>query len=101
MHFVVDRVRTVNDRKQCSNLLFLFFMFDILDVIRLSMTRQNLFMNTQKLSWKSAVEIASLIREFNISRADRRRQNFSSGKNYLLPGHLPRLIVRSTRIKTY
>ena len=51
VHFVVDRIRTVNDRKQCSNLLFLLFMFDILDVIRLSMTRQNLFMNTQKLSW--------------------------------------------------
>ena len=29
----------------------------------------------------------------NLSRADRRRENFSSGKNYLLPGHLPRLIV--------
>ena len=34
----------------------------------------------------------------NISRADRRRENFSSGKNYLLPGHLPRVTVRSTRI---
>ena len=75
VHFVVDRIRTVSDRKQCSNLLFLLFMSDILDVIRLSMTRQNLFMNTRKLSWKSAEEIA-------------------------LPGHLPRLIVRSTRIKT-
>ena len=64
VHFVVDRVRTVSDRKQCSNLLFLLFMFDILVVIRLSMTRQNLFMNTRKLSWKSAEEIASLIREF-------------------------------------
>ena len=32
VHFVVYRVRTVSDRKQCSNLLFLLSMFDILDV---------------------------------------------------------------------
>ena len=32
VHFVVDRVRTVSDRWQYSNLLFLVFMFDILDV---------------------------------------------------------------------
>ena len=89
MHFVVDRVRTVSNRKQCSNLLFLLFMFDILVVIRLSMTRQNLFMNTRKLSWKLHHSSENL----NISRADRRRENFSSGKNYLVPGHFPRLIV--------
>ena len=66
-------------------MLLLFIL--LLHVIRLSMTRQNLLMDTWKRLWKSAVEIASLAREdLNMSRADRRRENFSSGKNYLLPG---------------
>ena len=46
-------------------------------------------MDARKRLRKSAVEIASLAGEdLNISRADRWRENFSSGKNYLLPGYI-------------
>ena len=46
------------------------FYGGLLDAICLSMTRQNLFMDTRRRLWKSAVEIASLTRGFSVSRAD-------------------------------